>query len=95
MLAPIVKHIHAYEPIAIKNAMTELVEIKNISYVESSLDAIKNSHFLVIATEYSQFWNMSPEHFMQLKDKCIFDGRNILDKDKIESMGIQYFGVGR
>ena len=95
LLAPMVKHIHAYEPIAIKNAMTELVEIKNISYVESSLDAIKNSHFLVIATEYSQFWNMSPEHFMQLKDKCIFDGRNILDKDKIESMGIQYFGVGR
>jgi len=95
LLAPMVKHIYAYEPIAKENAIEELKNLKNISYVDSSLEAIRDSHFLVIATEYSQFWNVSPEHFLQLKDKCIFDGRNILDKNKIESIGIHYFGIGR
>ena len=95
LLAPLVNHIFAYEPIARENSIAELKDFKNISYVDSSLDAIQDSHFLVIATEYSQFWNVPPEHFLQLKDKCIFDGRNILDKDKIESMGIHYFGIGR
>jgi len=95
LLAPMVKHIYAYEPIAKENAIQELKDFKNITYVDSSLNAIRDSHFLVIATEYSQFWNVSPKHFLQLKDKCIFDGRNILDKNKIESMGIRYFGIGR
>ena len=95
LLSPIVKHIYAYEPIAKENAILALKDFKNISYADSSLDAIKESHFLVIATEYSEFWNVSSKHFLQLKDKCIFDGRNILDKDKVESIGIRYFGIGR
>ena len=95
LLSPMVKHIYAYEPIAKENAIVALKDYKNITYVDSSLDTIQESHFLVIATECSEFWNVSPEHFLQLKDKCIFDGRNILDKNNIESIGIHYFGIGR
>lgn len=95
MLAPLVKRIYAYEPIAVDNAANELKDCQNISYVDSSLSAIKDSHFLVIATEYAEFWNVSPNNFLQLKDKVIFDGRNILNKEKLADLEIKYFGVGR
>ena len=66
-----------------------------IILVDSAQEATAEAHALVIATEYSEFWNVNPEIFEHLKDKCIFDGRNILDKEKIESVGIKYVGVGR
>lgn len=30
-----------------------------------------------------------------VKDKVVFDGRNILDMDKIKKLGFEYYGVGR
>ena len=95
LLAPKVKKIYAYEPIAFQNASLELENFKYIILVDSAQEATAEAHALVIATEYSEFWNINPEIFEHLKDKCIFDGRNILDKEKIESAGIKYFGVGR
>ena len=95
LIAPLVNHIYAYEPVALKNAMVELEDIKNISFVSSSIEALQKSHFLILATEYTQFWNTSPDYFLHLKDRCIFDGRNILDKKLMLQHNITYFGIGR
>mgnify|MGYP001158765644 CR=1 FL=1 len=95
LLAPMVKKIYAYEPIASKNASKELNELNNIHFSNSALEALDRSNALIIATEYSQFWNVSPDHFLKLKDRVIFDGRNILDKEKLENIGIKYIGIGR
>jgi UDPglucose 6-dehydrogenase len=95
LLAKKVKTIRVYEPIAYKNAFDELKDFSNIIFVKTPEAAIANSDSLVIATEYTEFWNYPEENLLQLRDKCIFDGRNILDKEKIESVGIKYVGVGR
>jgi len=29
-----------------------------------------------------------------VKEKIVFDGRNILNKENIENLGFKYFGVG-
>lgn len=95
LLAPLVKKIYAFEPIAKENALLELKGIDNIYFSDSAVGDLQCAHALIIATEYSQFWNMSTEHFLQLKDKVIFDGRNILDKERLQDIGIKYFGIGR
>ena len=95
LVAPLVKKIYAYEPIAQENASFELKGISNIHFSESALCDLHKADALIIATEYSQFWNTSAEYFLQLKDRVIFDGRNILDKDRLEDIGVKYFGIGR
>ena len=61
-----------------------MYHFKNIILVDSAQEAIAEADALIIATEYSEFWNVNPEIFEHLKDKCIFDGRNILDKKEID-----------
>ena len=31
----------------------------------------------------------------QLKDRVVFDGRNILDANEVQQAGLVYFGIGR
>ncbi|MCK5176188.1 MAG: UDP-glucose/GDP-mannose dehydrogenase family protein, partial [Candidatus Aenigmarchaeota archaeon] len=56
----------------------------------------KEADVIIIATEYSQFndedWGAIAE---RVNTKLIFDGRNILDKNKVVKYGFEYFGIGR
>ena len=62
LLSPKVNKIIAHEPIALKNAKKELSEFKNIVY-SKTLEHLRTPDSLIIATEYSQFWNVSPNIF--------------------------------
>lgn len=95
ILASHVKHISVYDPIATDNARKELETISNITFEETSKKAIDGTDALIIATEWREFWNIDIEILSKLKDKVIFDGRNILDKEFLISKGFSYFGVGR
>lgn len=95
ILASHVKHISVYDPIAIDNARKELATISNITFEKTSYKAIDGTDALIIATEWREFWNTDIEILSKLKDKVIFDGRNILDKEFLISKGFSYYGVGR
>jgi len=90
-----VKLINIYDPIATENAKIELSNINNINFLDSSSSALLGSDALVIATEWREFWNPDITEMLKLKDKVIFDGRNILDKDLLKEKGFSYFGIGR
>ena len=90
-----VKLINVYDPIATKNAKIELSNINNINFLDSSSSALLGSNALVIATEWREFWKPDITELLKLKDKVIFDGRNILDKDLLKEKGFSYFGIGR
>ncbi len=64
-----------------------------IEICENFKDLTKDINFLLIANEDK---NILLEKFenIRLKDKIIFDWRNILNKESIESLGIKYVGVG-
>lgn len=94
-LSPKVSKIFAFEPIAKKNAKDELRKLKNVHFKDSLRDATLNADCLIIATEYVEFSKLSPKHLEHLTDKCIFDGRNILKKEKFIKAGFKYFGIGR
>ena len=44
--------------------------------------------------EWKQFWDPDLKKLAGLKDKQIFDGRNILDSKSLRDMGFNYHGVG-
>ncbi len=86
--------ITAYDPEGMANVKT-LVGDK-ISYAENQYDALKNADALIIATEWSVF--RSPDFAKVssiLKEKVIFDGRNLYDLDQMKGLGYYYNSIGR
>lgn len=86
--------IAAYDPEAMPN-VKRLVGDK-IIFSENQYDCLKDADALVIATEWNEF--RTPD-FLQivsaLKQKVIFDGRNLFDINAIRELGFYYESIGR
>jgi len=84
----------AYDPEAMNNVKA-LVGDK-ISFAERQYDALENADALVIATEWSEFRTPDFGNIISLlKNKVIFDGRNLFDLHKMTELGFHYESVGR
>tara|TARA_B100000963_G_scaffold358304_1_gene382605 strand:+ start:1203 stop:2507 length:1305 start_codon:yes stop_codon:yes gene_type:complete len=88
------RKIKAYDPVANINAESELSNLKNVEIVDAKDKAIDGSDFLVLCTEWKEFWSPGISTLRNLKERRVFDARNIMDKDFIESEGIEYHGIG-
>ena len=89
-----VNSIKVYDPVANLNAQEELKDINNISYLDSKESCLEDTDFLVIATEWKEFWDTDLEVFEILRDRIIFDGRNILDSENLQKSNIDYVAIG-
>ena len=86
--------ITAYDPEGMANVKALLGD--KISYAENQYDALKNADALIIATEWSVF--RSPDFAKVssiLKEKVIFDGRNLYDLDQMKGLGYYYNSICR
>jgi UDPglucose 6-dehydrogenase len=86
--------ITAFDPEGMHN-VKELIGDK-ISYADNQYDALKNADALIIATEWSVF--RSPDFKKvseELKEKVVFDGRNLYDLDQMKDLGFYYNSIGR
>jgi UDPglucose 6-dehydrogenase len=84
----------AYDPEAINNVKNLLGD--KITYGETQYDCLKDSDGLIIATEWNEF--RTPDFLKivtSLKNKVIFDGRNLFDTNAIRELGFYYESVGR
>jgi len=84
----------AYDPEAMANVKALIGD--KIAYAERQYDALEGADALLIATEWSEF--RTPDFGKMnslLKNKLIFDGRNLFDLAKMEELGFQYVSVGR
>ncbi len=84
----------AFDPEAMEN-VKRLVGAK-IEFRENMYDAIDGADALLIATEWSVFRN--PDFSKMdglLKEKVIFDGRNLFEGDKMKDLGYHYESIGR
>jgi len=86
----------AYDPKAISNAKAKLSKLKGISFANDEYSALQNADALIIATEWSTF--RAPD-FMRmakmLKEKVIFDGRNLYSLDEMKQENFYYSSIGR
>ena len=84
----------AFDPEAMKNVM-EIVGDK-ITYTENQYDALNNCEALIIATEWSEFRTPDFEKMTErMKNKAIFDGRNVFDLSQMKDLGFYYESIGR
>jgi len=83
-----------FDPEAMSN-VKQLVGDK-ITFVESQYDALQDADALVIATEWSEFRTPDFDKITSLlKNKAIFDGRNLFDLKQMEDLGYHYISIGR
>ncbi len=67
-----------------------------LQYFESPYDAAENADAIFIATEWPEFRTPDFEKLNEkLKDKVIFDGRNVYELDVMKEQGYKYFSIGR
>lgn len=86
--------ISAFDPEAMKNVKETIGD--KIVYAESQYEALKDADALIIATEWNEF--RTPDFARiasHLKNKAIFDGRNLFELDAIKQLGFHYESVGR
>ena len=84
----------AFDPEAINNVKNLLGN--KIEYAENRYAALKDADALVIATEWNEF--RTPDFSKvaaNLKNKVIFDGRNLFDLDTMRGLDFHYESVGR
>ena len=84
----------AYDPEAVNNVRALLGD--KIQYADNQYDCLEGADALVIATEWNEF---RTPNFLKivtaLKNKVIFDGRNLFETDAIKELGFYYESVGR
>ena len=87
--------VRVYDPKAMDSARAELGD-SMVYYAKDPYDAMKGADGLCLLTEWKQFGELDLDKVKEnLKDKVIFDGRNLLDKELVQKKGITYFAVGK
>ena len=86
--------VQGFDPEAMDNVKKKYSD--QITFTETMYDALEGADGLVICTEWSIFRTPNFTKIKELlKDKVIFDGRNLYDLYDIEREGLIYFSIGR
>lgn len=86
--------ITAYDPEAMENVRNVLGN--QISYAHTSYAALDDADALLIMTEWPLFRTPDYDKMnLLLKNKVIFDGRNLYELDQMREMGYTYYSIGR
>jgi len=83
-----------YDPEAMNNVKQLLGD--SIRFSETQYEALQDADALIIATEWSEFRTPDFNKISALlKNKAIFDGRNLFDLKQMEDLGYHYVSIGR
>lgn len=86
--------IKAYDPEAMEN-VKEIMG-NDIELCQDEYHAIEGADALLIMTEWPVFRTPEFEKLTkELKNKVIFDGRNLYDPQEMEDLGFEYYSIGR
>jgi len=86
--------IMAYDPEAQENVKRLLGN--KISFGEDLYDTINGADALLVVTEWPEFRTPEFDKIASLlKNKVIFDGRNVFEPDQMEELGFDYYSIGR
>ncbi len=83
-----------YDPEAMENVRG--VVGKKVKYAKSPYEAIQDADALMIMTEWPEFRTPDFEKMEgTLKNKVIFDGRNLYELKDMKELGYTYYSIGR
>ncbi|KAG6607106.1 UDP-glucose 6-dehydrogenase 1, partial [Cucurbita argyrosperma subsp. sororia] len=71
--------------------------VKQVSVVWDAYEATKEAHAVCILTEWDEFKSLDYQRIYNnmMKPAFIFDGRNVLDADKLREIGFIVFSIGK
>ncbi|MCO6359514.1 UDP-glucose dehydrogenase family protein [Roseivirga pacifica] len=85
--------VKAFDPVAMHEATRDLGD--TITYAKDEYDTLVDADALLLVTEWPEFrvpnFNVIGK---LLKNKVIFDGRNIYDREELREAGFTYYGIG-
>ncbi len=81
-----------YDPTGSKK---EFNNLKNVEYSNSIQSCIADSDLIIVHTEWNDFKSINFRKLSKNKKLIIYDMRNIFSAEKINKLGIKYFGIGR
>ncbi|MDN3641252.1 UDP-glucose/GDP-mannose dehydrogenase family protein [Lutimonas halocynthiae] len=89
--------IKAYDPKAMHEAESfYLKDTPNISYFNSKYETLADANAMILLTEWKEFRSPDFEELkMKLIDPIIFDGRNQYSHLRLESLGFEYYQIGK
>lgn len=83
-----------FDPEAMSNVRSTIGD--KVNYAKNQYEALENADALLIATEWSVFRNPDFDKIEEaLKNKVVFDGRNLYDLQKMIDLGYYYNSIGR
>jgi len=86
--------VSAFDPEAMSNVKKQIGD--KITYADSQYNALKDADALIIATEWNEFRTPDFAKIQKsLKNKVIFDGRNLFDIKTMRELGFHYESIGR
>lgn len=86
--------IRAHDPEAMDNVRRIFGD--KIQYFENPYDAAKDADAILIATEWPEFRTPDFDKLSTIvKQKVIFDGRNVYELNVMKEQGYQYYSIGR
>jgi UDPglucose 6-dehydrogenase len=86
--------IRAYDPVAMDEAKRRLGD--RIEYCEDKYEALIDSDGLVVVTEWPEFRVLNYKVLRKLmRERVIFDGRNIYDAEEMLEYGFTYYSIGK
>jgi UDPglucose 6-dehydrogenase len=86
--------INVYDPEAMPNVKAILGD--KVTFSKNPYEAIDQADALLIVTEWPQFRTPDFERMDNLlKNKVIFDGRNLYETSQMRDLGYTYYSIGR
>ena len=85
--------VRMYDPVALPRVKEILPEVE---CVEDPLEACRDAHAAVVATEWEDIANLSPAALKSaLAYPIVIDGRNVLDPEAMLDVDVRFHAVGR
>lgn len=87
-----------YDPKAIPNARIDLGDVKaGVEYCSDPYEAVRGAHAIVLITDWKEFTAYDYRKIFDLMEKpaFIFDGRNLLDHEKLYETGFNVYPLGK
>ncbi|MCJ7544270.1 MAG: UDP-glucose/GDP-mannose dehydrogenase family protein, partial [Phycisphaerae bacterium] len=89
-------HLRCYDPKASANAAAELADCRGVEFATDPYDALNGADGLIICTEWNEFRTPDFDRIRtRLKERVIFDGRNLYDPRTMIRQRIEYHSIGR
>jgi UDPglucose 6-dehydrogenase len=87
-------HLRVHDPEALANART--IYGDRITYCDRPYGALEGADGLAVVTEWQEFRNPDFEIMRRLlRERAIFDGRNLFEPKTMQGHGFTYYGIGR